>query len=217
MADRPETALPAPRQVLAEIIRSIASTPAKTISTTTASAGTRDDYRPLLATLHILFPSLVLPALDLLDRRRVVRWGGPKAHKARRHLSSTSSSLSQQPSLYQIRGGGDQPHVVHLRAWHCTCAFFALQTAASTVLTPKKTEATDKEEQTQQLKLKEALSHLPLAFSTPPCKHLLACLLAEEWPPLDAYVITGEHDVPDTTDEGVCSPETLAGIVAGVL
>lgn len=212
MADRPETALPAPRQVLAEIIKSIASKPVETISTTaTSSTGTSDDYRPLLATLHVLFPSLMLPALDLLDRRRVIRWGGPKG---RRHFSSTTSSLSQQSSLYQIRGGGDQPHVVHLRAWHCTCAFFALQTAASTALTSKKTEDTDKE-QTQQLK--DTLTHLPLAFSAPPCKHLLACLLAEEWPALGTYVVTGEYDVPDTTDDGVCSPETLAGIVAGVL
>lgn len=211
MADRPETVLPPPRHVLAELIHSIAATPAETISTTTTSAAASEDHRPLLATLHVLFPALLLPALDLLDRRRVVRWGG---RKPRGQLSSASPSYP--PSLYQIRGGGDRPHVVHLWAWHCTCAFFALQTAASTALTSKKSEDNETE-QTTQRPLKGLLAHLPLAFSTPPCKHLLACLLAEEWPTLDAYVVAGEDDTADATDEGICSPETLAGIVAGVL
>ena len=211
MADRPETALPAPRHVLAELIRSFAATPAETISTTTTSAAASEDHRPLLATLHVLFPALLLPALDLLDRRRVVRWGGRKPRR-----QSASTSPSQPPSLYQIRGGGDRPHVVHLRAWHCTCAFFALQTAASASLTSK-TPEDNEAEQALQGHPKDALAHLALAFSTPPCKHLLACLLAEEWPDLDAYVVAGEDDTADTPEEGICSPQTLAGIVAGVL
>lgn len=209
MADRPEMALPAPRQVLAEIIRSISTTQLDTKSTTTTGTTSQEDYRSLLATLHVLFPSLMLPALDMLDRRRVVRWG---AHKQR---TRTTPSSSQPPSLYQIRGGGDRPHVVHLRAWHCTCAFFALQTAASTALTSKRSANEETDGTTQDLK--DGLAHLPLAFSTPPCKHLLACLLAEEWPAMDAYVVNGEDGTANTTDEGVCSPETLAGIVSGVL
>ncbi|KJR84013.1 uncharacterized protein SPSK_00334 [Sporothrix schenckii 1099-18] len=212
MADRSDMALPVPRQVLAELIHSIASS---------TMPGSMDGHLPLLATLHVLFPSLVLPALDLLDRRRVVRWGGrreqPKGAAPTSTAASTAASASStQPSLYQIRGGSDRPHVVHLRSWHCTCAFFALQTAASTALSSK-TPGGAETNQAAQHHLKDALSHLPLAFSTPPCKHLLACLLAEEWTVLHAYVVAGEDDTTDTKDDCACSPETLAGIVAGVL
>lgn len=237
MADRAGTALsalPAPRNVLAELIRSIAAIP-----TDAAASGDVDnnplrrlppDQRSHLATLHVLFPATLLPALDLLDRRRVVRWGEQQRQRQQQQLGSAlpSSSLRSSPSLYQIRGGGDRPHVVHLRAWHCTCAFFALRAAASTASTATAGEDVQKEaeddagvdseeEKLLPPPLHDALPHLPLAFSTPPCKHLLACLLAEEWAALDGYVVAGEDDTAPGTDAGGCAPETLAGIVAGVL
>ncbi|CAK7204591.1 Coproporphyrinogen-III oxidase [Sporothrix eucalyptigena] len=212
MDDHQASVLPAPRDLLAELIHAIASVPAKTDATSTTMAGdvtsrqTRPptDQQPLLATLHVLFPSLVLPALDLLDRRRIVRWG------EKRRQSSSSSSLP--PPIYQIRGGSDRLYVVHLRAWHCACAFFALQAAASIPSTTNTDDETAREQPTRPLK--KALARFPLAFSTPPCKHLLACLLAEEWAALDEYVVAGEDHIASGPD---CTPETLAGLVAGVL
>ncbi|CAK7270946.1 Coproporphyrinogen-III oxidase [Sporothrix epigloea] len=232
MADQASVLLPAPRAVLAGLIDAIAA-PSAESSSTIASATRGDTHtrqkqiingqRPLLAALHVLYPALTLPALDLLDRRRVVRWDG---RRRRRQLdSSSSTSSSAGPPLYQIRGGNDRPHVVHLRAWHCTCAFFALQAAASMpdAAMPAATGVEARPDTGSdaggrgQIPDQVSLAHLPLAFSTPPCKHLLACLLAEEWAALDEYVVAGEDHAAAETDAIGCSPETLAGIIAGVL
>ncbi|KAL1865148.1 Coproporphyrinogen-III oxidase [Diaporthe australafricana] len=99
------SALPTPRQLLTSILNSISEIPAPT--TPAAGAGTalqgsskatRTDsfterarepatnplklldprHRPLFTTLHVLFPSLLLPALDLLDRGLVTRLVGPE-------------------------------------------------------------------------------------------------------------------------------------------
>ncbi|CAK7243724.1 MAG: hypothetical protein STHCBS139747_005251 [Sporothrix thermara] len=236
MADRRASTLPAPRNVLAGLIGAIAAAPiTETPAASTALARCRgvssrqtriiEDKRPFLAVLHVLYPTLVLPALDLLDRRRVVRWG-------ERRLPSSSLSSSSSPPLYQIRGGADRPHVVHLRAWHCTCAFFALQAAATIPLSTKDEDEDEDEDEGEghgdgdgdgngnvndQRLLKDALAHLPLAFSTPPCKHLLACLLAEEWTALDEHIVAGIDQGASGSDVDGCTPETLAGVVAGVL
>lgn len=46
-------------------------------------------YRPLLTTLHVLFPTLLLPALDLLDRRLVTRlWLVPRKSDEAKYESS---------------------------------------------------------------------------------------------------------------------------------
>ena len=189
--------LPAPRRLLADLVHAIAAIP---LAASTDSAGPLNtlrrvpsEHRALLATLHVLFPALLLPALDLLDRRRVVRFPLTQG--------TTSRPSTSLRALYQIRG--DQAHVVHLRSWHCTCAFFALAVA---------NHGADTDEDSSSA---SSLTSSPLAFSTPPCKHLLACLLAEEWPALQEYTQADGHgsDAKDTA----ASPETLAGLVAGVL
>ncbi|GKT57410.1 ubiquitin carboxyl-terminal hydrolase family protein [Colletotrichum tofieldiae] len=80
----PSTRLPTPRAVITNLINSLTSAPLLLPSSTTTTAGGAGDapnplkslpqsHRPLLVTLHVLFPSLVLPALDLLDRNLVTR------------------------------------------------------------------------------------------------------------------------------------------------
>ncbi|GKT51869.1 uncharacterized protein ColSpa_12050 [Colletotrichum spaethianum] len=80
----PSTRLPAPRIVITNLINSLASASLLPPSSSTVPAGGGGDtqnplkslpqsHRPLLVTLHVLFPSLVLPALDLLDRNLVTR------------------------------------------------------------------------------------------------------------------------------------------------
>ncbi|KAK1688544.1 hypothetical protein BDP55DRAFT_726437 [Colletotrichum godetiae] len=80
--------LPTPRILITNLINSLTSAPLPP----PANAGTNSNvasitagdapnplktlpqsHRPLLVTLHVLFPSLVLPALDLLDRNLVTR------------------------------------------------------------------------------------------------------------------------------------------------
>lgn len=92
------TPLPTPRQLLTSLLTTISEIPSSTpaqqhpqqnppgTTTTTDPLPARPTaapsnplksipptHRPLLTTLHVLFPSLLLPALDLLDRGLVTR------------------------------------------------------------------------------------------------------------------------------------------------
>ncbi|KAI0101921.1 hypothetical protein GGR51DRAFT_528945 [Nemania sp. FL0031] len=86
------TTLPTPRNVLTSLISSLRSIPIADNTTTNSLSSHRSSNqhisttpstnpfklippacRPLLTTLHVLYPSTLLPALDLLDRRLVTR------------------------------------------------------------------------------------------------------------------------------------------------
>ncbi|KAI1130399.1 hypothetical protein F5Y10DRAFT_123322 [Nemania abortiva] len=88
------TTLPTPRELLTCLISSLPSIPiAENVTTATSTISSHRSsnqhintgpstnpfrlippvYRPLLTTLHVLYPSTLLPALDLLDRRLVTR------------------------------------------------------------------------------------------------------------------------------------------------
>ncbi|PNY25041.1 Uncharacterized protein TCAP_05020 [Tolypocladium capitatum] len=77
-----QSLLPSHRQLLTRLVASLSQSPPTSTSTPQANALAPDggaagpadaDRRHLLLTLHVLFPSVVLPALDLLDRRLVTR------------------------------------------------------------------------------------------------------------------------------------------------
>ncbi|KAI3327741.1 hypothetical protein HD806DRAFT_332921 [Xylariaceae sp. AK1471] len=84
--------LPTPRDLLTSLISSLTSIPITDNAATNTAPSHRSSnqhagassstnplrlippaYRPLLTTLHVLYPSTLLPALDLLDRRLVTR------------------------------------------------------------------------------------------------------------------------------------------------
>ncbi|KAI0843585.1 hypothetical protein F5Y06DRAFT_302701 [Hypoxylon sp. FL0890] len=72
--------VPTPRQFITSLIDSLTSIPTPADPTSsTAPAGANPlklippAYRPLLTTLHALYPLTLLPALDLLDRRLATR------------------------------------------------------------------------------------------------------------------------------------------------
>ncbi|KAI0457315.1 hypothetical protein F5B21DRAFT_465047 [Xylaria acuta] len=85
------TTLPTPRDILTSLISSLPSIPIADHATATASSHRSSNqhagaspstnpfrlippaYRSILTTLHVLYPSTLLPALDLLDRRLVTR------------------------------------------------------------------------------------------------------------------------------------------------
>lgn len=92
----PPSSLPTPRQLLTSILNAISkipptpptpdtstrpdalggrANPPKASSSSSSNPLKRLDpsHRPLFTTLHVLFPSLLLPALDLLDRGLVTR------------------------------------------------------------------------------------------------------------------------------------------------
>jgi hypothetical protein len=111
-------------------------------------------HRGLLTTLHVIYPSLLLPALDLLDRRLVTRVvldprlgstdesagpGGPAAEAAAAAAAAAFFVVQPAPPRDARRrgrpgaaaatapslGGGGGTYAVHLSAWNCTCATFA--------------------------------------------------------------------------------------------
>lgn len=114
------SALPTPRQLLTSILNQISQVPAPTapgagdVPAKNSSTVTRTDsfperareppanplrlidarHRPLFTTLHVLFPSLLLPALDLLDRGLVARLVSPGL--AATSLPAEGSHLAHQ-------------------------------------------------------------------------------------------------------------------------
>ncbi|KAI0555716.1 hypothetical protein F4679DRAFT_569440 [Xylaria curta] len=111
-------------------------------------------YRSILTTLHVLYPSTLLPALDLLDRRLVTRVT-LKQDDAQQPTNIQDGTLAQQPEaegaipnmqeedkpppLYHLvrsaqpqshrrqhsTSSGGRVYIVRLESWNCTCAAFA--------------------------------------------------------------------------------------------
>lgn len=140
---------PTPRDLLTSIIASISAIPLPPSDQanlhTTKSQPDNPlklipvSARPLFTTLHVLFPSMLLPALDLLDRSLVTKATLPHSvsDDSTGATSSAPSSIylvrsAQQPRRHWKSGDGaggeaaERPgYVVHIEAWSCTCAAFA--------------------------------------------------------------------------------------------
>ncbi|KAL2041623.1 hypothetical protein N7G274_005407 [Stereocaulon virgatum] len=141
----PPSPLPSPKDFLDSLL-----------GTFKAQADTALDLasKPTLLTLHAIFPSLLLPALDLLDRRLVTRFvleEGPGAHNAedsgeettleghegrevavgqRQRVvyyvkSNASSHSDRRPRYAKTADIGSTHYEVRPLAWSCTCAAFA--------------------------------------------------------------------------------------------
>lgn len=128
------SALPTPRQLLTSILNQISRIPAPTAPgpgtapAQNSSTISRIDsfperarepptnplrlvdarHRPLFTTLHVFFPSLLLPALDLLDRGLVTRLLGPGEAGAALPAGGRSPAHQDQGSHEQEDGGGPQ-------------------------------------------------------------------------------------------------------------
>ncbi|RSM07493.1 hypothetical protein CDV31_008582 [Fusarium ambrosium] len=178
--------------------------------------------RPLLLTLHVLFPNLLLPALDLLDRGLVTRLvrmyssaqdeqpGNGDGEPVSGDLNASSkpeddtfivrslaSTLSRRTRDFTL---SSKRYVVHLNAWNCSCASFTFD-AFPTHAGPAATQV----ERPSQNEWSFGGLSLNASGDVPPCcKHLLACLLIDKWPTiLSQYV-----------EEREISREEMAGIVA---
>ncbi|KAF7549976.1 hypothetical protein G7Z17_g6038 [Cylindrodendrum hubeiense] len=229
--------LPSHRQFLTTLINSVsdiappapsanaASPPPAPPSSTTSSPlqAIAQTQRPLLLTLHVLFPSLLLPAVDLLDRGLVTR--------LRR---AETGGLAEDPERESVDGGNDpaagggdgiflvrslattltrrnrdvalssQRYIVHLGVWNCSCASFTFDAFPSH---PGPASAQDA---APQLPGQWSFGGMSLdglstsAGDVPCCKHLLACLLVQRWPGmLGQYV-----------EDWSVSKEEMAGITA---
>src|SRR3569833_2764492 len=151
------TSPPTPRQLITALINTIGRLPVQEpalpaterrrgpVEPSSANPLSRADpsARSLLATLHVLFPVLLLPALDLLARQvvvRLVRVDDDAAAPAANNPSPPPPPPpppppvcylvhSAAPSSTSARRGRPAsavpPYVVHVHAWSCTCATFA--------------------------------------------------------------------------------------------
>ncbi|OIW25817.1 hypothetical protein CONLIGDRAFT_504570 [Coniochaeta ligniaria NRRL 30616] len=103
--------LPQPRHFLTSLINAISDIPLsqsgpqpqRQHEPSNPLKAVPQSYRPLLTTLHVLFPTLLLPALDLLDRGLVTRlWLVPKKSDEARYESSDGEEEDEEA------GGGGQ-------------------------------------------------------------------------------------------------------------
>lgn len=188
MAMEPQTqsaGLPATRNFVTTLINALQSPD----STSPTPLDHIPQSKPILLTLHVLFPNELLPALDLLDRNLVT--------KLRLAPSSPSSSSSSSPpnpntvrpqqSTYYVRSAQQHRsnaraletttyYEVHLNAWSCSCPAFAFaafpahQPETSHAPHPPSSDLSNGAE-------KWRVGGLTLGGDLPVCKHLLACVL----------------------------------------
>ncbi|KAH7134809.1 hypothetical protein B0J13DRAFT_91312 [Dactylonectria estremocensis] len=232
--------LPSHRQFLTSIINSISAIAPPALDTNAASSPAHSSplqvlaqsQRPLLLTLHVLFPNLLLQALDLLDRGLVARLrragGGTPGGDAEtggdaapgpRSRDKHSAAAGAGDDVFVVRSlattltrrGRDaalsaQRYIVHLNVWNCTCASFTFDAFPSQ---PSHASEDDTVPEPPVLWSFGGMSLDGLGESVghvPCCKHLLACLLVERWPGM-----LGQY-IEDRTP----SRDEMAGIFAGV-
>ncbi|OLN95351.1 hypothetical protein CCHL11_04705 [Colletotrichum chlorophyti] len=222
--------LPTPRVLITSLINSLTSPVTATAtpheiepSDTTPQKSLPQPRRPLLITLHVLFPSLVLPALDLLDRNLVTRVVpepcatpdsnnklDPPAFHLVRSVASTISRRSHATST--STASASTTYLVQLGAWNCTCANFAFEAfPAGEVTELAILDANDAGGSGDDASTREwqfgGLSSGGLEHGgVPCCKHLLACILSEQWGDVLGNYVT----------ERIMSREEMAGTVADV-
>ncbi|OAA58873.1 hypothetical protein ISF_06656 [Cordyceps fumosorosea ARSEF 2679] len=217
----PDT-LPSQRALLTTLVRALSEThhdePGGSSSSTGPWGSPR--RRTLILTLHVVFPGMLLPALDLLDRnlvRRLSLAAAPgkedpaaasgqdeKTARSRHAAYTVRSAASTQPR--RAAAAATRAYLVHLEAWSCSCAAFAVDAYASTGEREEAPPPTTTTEVGGFGGRSKTWLDDQGAEATPCCKHLLACLLVDEWEKLMAAHV----------EERSCTREELAGIVAGI-
>ncbi|TQV91365.1 hypothetical protein V2A60_008985 [Cordyceps javanica] len=200
--------------------------------------------KKLILTLHAVFPGMLLPALDLLDRNLVRRVTlDPPTPPSRDRRQAGFCSPTTRPergrggepaavtdhAVYTVRSAAStlprwgtsgatsaaattHVYLVHLEAWSCSCAGFAVDAyAVAAAVVGRGDDATDVDDDGASRMGKfggRGATQLDVQGmeTTPCCKHLLACLLVEEWEELLAAHVQVEN----------CTIEEMAGIIAGV-
>ncbi|KAK5658602.1 hypothetical protein OQA88_1995 [Cercophora sp. LCS_1] len=204
--------LPPPLKILNTLLTTITTIPLSPQTTPAQNTLARIplSHRHLIITLHVLFPSILLPALDLLDRNLVahltVHVEGEEEQPEIYHVHSaqTPSKRHRQRSSSSSSSGNGKAYIVRLGAWNCTCAGFAFSVyGMGDCQVDNRLDGVGGDERERQRGLFGGLS--TVGEGVPICKHLLACLLAAGWDALGGYVV-----------EGRVTREEMAGIVADI-
>lgn len=225
--------LPPHRHLLTRLVDSFAHIPPRATSSTSPSPavpaedtshdGISDKHR-LLLTLHVIFPGLLLPAFDLLDRGLVTRLEADTSRQPGRasgqEIPEASTGVSRTYLVRSLaatltRGRRDisssllsKSYIVHLDAWNCSCASFTLDAFTPTPTKGRSTSMSGESVESSSHGLTFGGSSLDGwgAEDVPCCKHLLASLLVERW----GAILETRVEVRKVTKE------ELATIVAGL-
>ncbi|VUC19814.1 unnamed protein product [Clonostachys rosea] len=198
--------LPSHRQILTALIDAISS--ACSVNEPESDAATQPiDRRRLFLTLHVLFPNLLLPALDLIDRKLVT-------------LLTLQGVTEEEPACSVIlvksavakpirRGRPPEPprnYIVRLNAWNCNCASFSVDAFLPT--SGDRSSFAGDEVNDLGGGLFGGLSSDGSAVPdhVPCCKHLLAAVVASQW----AHLLGGY------TERRSVTKEELAGLLARI-
>lgn len=198
------TPLLSQRQTITQIINGVVS----------LSPANKDDparlalRRKLLLTLHVLFPTQLLPALDLLDRRLLTRITLQNTEADQEDAISPQTYIAKSAVVKQrySKSTNTQPqttYLVQVQAWNCSCASFAYESYGMD------TETTSTTGQVAATDIEAAFGGTSVVCiaaqgeTLPCCKHLLACLLTEKWP----QVFT------DNVEERLCTRDEYATFV----
>lgn len=172
--------LPPSRRFITQLLAALPPSAAHDASTNPLSALPSPAKKPLLA-LQVLFPAEFLPALDLLDRRLVVRLHAPDARTRDELETHTTPSntvyyvSSAQPRRYTASYDTSTSYQVRLRAWNCSCPAFAFA-AFPAALNEHPIRTCDPADEAEGA----WFGGVSLGGDVPPvCKHLLACVLVE--------------------------------------
>ena len=140
----PSTSLPDPTFFLTTLFSTLSSAPEaqqEESHHSTDSPLIPLSAKPTLLTLHSLFPTILLPALDLLDRRLVTRLTLQDESREQAASVDTDERYINNRAIYYVKSnahhrdgrsrysrGGDAgvtSYEVRTKAWNCTCAAFA--------------------------------------------------------------------------------------------
>jgi hypothetical protein len=120
--------------LFATLLASLNSSPSAASTNPLATASS--NQRSLFITLHCLFPTALLPALDLLDRGLVekieIAFAGARDSTSAYYVRSSRPSTLARFDRHRHRSGGEpgvdsgtSSYEVRLQAWSCSCAAFA--------------------------------------------------------------------------------------------
>lgn len=206
--------LPSPLAFLSSLFDSPA------FSTSSNGSPLSSETTPILLTLHCLFPSDLLPALDLLDRRLVTRFvleplvtpvGADSVRRRVEEPPLHQENNRGRVAVYYVRSsrrlrysgttaeGTGANYEVRLQAWNCTCPAFVFA-----AFRPQNEDLQgalgndDEDDHGLGVRTKHIFGGLSLGEEVPVCKHLLACLLVEMggiWEDLVNKTVVGREEM----------------------
>jgi hypothetical protein len=202
------TPLPSPRQLVTGLINSISAN----LHSTAGVEGNpllqpSSSAKSLLLTLHVLFPTEFLPALDLLDRNLITRL------IVREESKQDEGTATSEPPVYFLRSAQQSSstsrfrdamaipyYEVRTRSWNCSCPAFAFSAFPAAA----EDDFNEDDHAAGQEQLEWTFGGISRGKAVPTCKHLLACVLVERVEALKGRVVVSE-----------VTKEELAGWAAG--